>query len=96
MRNKVQAAGVVVEPQFVVRVMVHPVPGTPPYKSIAQLMYPRSLPAQFSIYQSGVDFERLYSNRRLKPLTLLIGLWQGCSQDLEIPLLIELVHAFCY
>jgi hypothetical protein len=43
--------------------------GLPLYKSIAELMYPRGLMLDFSIYQSGIDFKCLYSNRPLKPLT---------------------------
>jgi hypothetical protein len=51
-------------------------------KSIAQLNSTTHGPQKltvlnFSIYQSGVDFKCPYSNRPLKPLTPLIGLWQG-------------------
>jgi hypothetical protein len=31
----------------------------------------------FSMCQSGIDFNSPYSNRPLKPFTRLIGLWQG-------------------
>jgi hypothetical protein len=41
------------------------------YKSIAELIDPRSLMLDFSMYQSGIDFKCPYSNRPLKPLTLL-------------------------
>jgi hypothetical protein len=40
-------------------------------------MYPRILPADFSMYQSGIDFNCPYSNHPLKPLTHLISLSQG-------------------
>jgi hypothetical protein len=38
------------------------------YKSIAELMYPRGLSANFDMYQSSIDFKCPYSNRPLKPL----------------------------
>ena len=47
------------------------------YKSIAELMYPRGLMLNFSIYQSGIDFKCPSSNRPLKRLTPLIGLTQS-------------------
>ena len=47
------------------------------YKSKSELMYPRSLPANFSIYQSGVGLECPHSNRPLKPLNSLSNLEQG-------------------
>jgi hypothetical protein len=51
---------------------------THPYNSIAELMYPRGLMLNFSMYQSGIDFKcPYYSNRPLKPLTPLIGLTQS-------------------
>jgi hypothetical protein len=31
----------------------------------------------FSIYQSGIDVKCPYSTRPLKPLTPLLGVWQG-------------------
>jgi hypothetical protein len=41
---------------------------TKPCKSIAELVYPRSLPANFFMYRCGLDF-----NRPLKSLTRSIG-----------------------
>jgi hypothetical protein len=37
------------------------------FKSIAELMYPRGLMLNLSMYQSGVDFKCPYSNRPLSP-----------------------------
>jgi hypothetical protein len=39
------------------------------YKPIAELIDPRSLMLDFSLYQSGIDFKCPYSNRPLNPLT---------------------------
>jgi hypothetical protein len=52
----------------------------------------------FSLYQSGIDFNCPYSKPSFKPLTPLIGLWQGLFSDTVLRAsrnpLIELVHGF--
>ena len=54
-----------------------PIPAQP-YKSIAELMYPRSLPAEFLYIPIRCRFQVSYSNRPLNPLTRLIILGRVC------------------
>jgi hypothetical protein len=68
-------------------------------KSIAELTYPRSSPAQFLDVPIRCRFKVSLFKPSLKALHPLNRLWQGLfsgTEDLETPLFIQLVHGFCY